>query len=524
MKTLSNELKNAIPPMPQSFENRIAETLKNLPVNAGLEKGMPIPRHARRLKKRSLAILIAAATALLAGTALAASYLLKMSGSKVGYFQHADSPDIAAQQDYFERQSDAVDEPLISDTEGGIEFLINNIAINDKTVTVFYSASRKEPLPAGIEALRGLIPRTTVAIGNDAVQSSYDSDRTVRRIGANTITWMDNYWMENGVPVNCTLTVSAEEVFGVSVNRSLDFEVDLSEVVANTRYALSGQTIHFEGSHDESNGELFWTHDVTISEVRIGKNDGVAVLVEPTPEDVRAEQQKLNAWQQARAKAMVEIPGGFASLSQAEIEAWEAAYDKVHPMPEETLGYSVPDYCAFVDFAILNDRGESLNVRCDGINGGGESAENELYFQPDFETKSLTFVPILGSGERVEKEIHFENQLNVPVEMYDGLTVTLTEVIKDQEKNEITLRYKEEGVQSIWRYAQCRFTDANGRQITDTGSTRSPDAPFRDNVTGIITNTVTFLDGYDLDQIHGALFEYSVPNIAYDKAVTVYFP
>lgn len=512
-------LSTALPKMPKAYADNVTSVLSSLPEKSGRKT-------KARLPKKTISLLVAAATLLLAGAALAAGILLKMQGSQIGFFDQLDDPDILAQQDYFERQSDAVDAPLSVQGETEGQLTVNNIAINEGTVTVFYTAESPDLLPEDPVSLRALTPITSVCIdgGEKSVSHPGGYNDTVRRTGERTMAFMESYYMgEADVPATCTLTVSAEEIFGKKTDWSMDFAVDMRELLADTRFAISGQKVHLEGMRDETKPPPYWTHDVVITEVRIGKNGGVAILHEETPEDIEIMMEQEREWQRALTAAIAETKGGYDKMTNEERWSWYAAFEKANPRKGPALGYDVPDFSPFVDFAILNDKGESLNARCDGITGGVGVSENRLYFQADYETKSLTFLPILGSGEHVEKELRFD-QVGTPIQMYDGLSVTLVEVIKDQAKNEITLRYKEEGVQSIWRYGVSRFTGKDGQPYSDTGSTSSPEAPFRDNVTNVITTTVTFLDGCDLDQLYGVLFAFDVPNIAYDQAVTVYFP
>ena len=70
-------------------------------------------RPCRRLTRRTALVLVAAATLLVSGAALAAGLVLSGKGSRIGFFSNTGDPELRAQQGYYERTSDAVGLSLI---------------------------------------------------------------------------------------------------------------------------------------------------------------------------------------------------------------------------------------------------------------------------------------------------------------------------------------------------------------------------------------------------------------------------
>ncbi len=522
------ELRAAVPEMPERYACSVQEALLQLPAReARRAKG------GRRLTKKALAALIAAAVLLATGTALAIGYVLQMRGSSISYFEHAGGAEMAARQDYYERQSDAVDAVLGEDGLGA-SVLVNNIAVNGGNVSVFYTATVHESVPENADSptLAALLPQTWIAVDGGKRRSHWSAGAkaTAKRAGEHTIVWMETYQLEGGVPTVCTLTVGADAFSGAGAWETA-FALDLTELAANTRVAMGVPVIHIDGT-----GSLlrwpYFDHDVTVKRVTIGKNGGEAVLGEWCPKDVRVQDmQGANpywTWRNDYDAGYLAHSDALLAMTPAEQDAWFAAYDAANPCPVESdFPNGAPEFAPFVNIAIVNDRGESLNAKLPGGYSGSwkhVEVENTLYFSADFGTKYIRLIPIIGT-EKETREVKIDlAALNVPVPCYEGFTVTMTEVVRDQARSELTLRFIEKGVKNVdATIGTICFTGADGERLTDLGSTMSADDPFRDDATGVTTQVVTFLDGCDLSRIHGAIFFYIVPILDEARAATVYF-
>ncbi len=106
--------------------------------------------------------------------------------------------------------------------------------------------------------------------------------------------------------------------------------------------------------------------------------------------------------------------------------------------------------------------------------------------------------------------------------MTDALTVTLLDVQVDTAKRAITISYREDGVTDASRYSKASVVDTSGAPIASTGSIMTPDAPFRDDATGIYTETLTFLsEDMDVTRVGGIVFRYSTPVLDEANALTI---
>lgn len=504
----------------------LAQAQTGSPVIA-LSTAKKAPR--RRLSSRMAIALAAAAILLLSGTALAVGLVLTGGGSKIGFFSDTNDPELKAQQGYYERASDAVDQPLTSSVEGDT-LTINNIAINRDRVTVFYTATSAAPLPNDAAA-----PAPWLSLDDGTRQQSLVKNVLAERADEWTLSCMQSFSLTEALPKTCTLTIGFDALFGQTGDWQHTFQVDLTQSSASTIAAYPNAVIRLVGTGDVDRAPYF-SHDVTIAAVMMDQTGGVLLLEEETPGDALYRDDTYRAW----ADGVTAAKAAYLATSPGKTEMdWEAQngpldeYLAVHPCPysnEEILAIlnassdsGLPSFLPFVSFAVFNDRGESLNPRCVGITGSSLSrtAQNKLYFTPDYETAYIRLVPILGSKGARSVNMMFD-ALNTPVAVYDGLTITLLDVQVDAAKRTITTSYREDGITAEDRYSKSRVLSASGTVLENCGSIVSSDAPFRDDTTGVYTETLTFLDNaFDVTSIRGIEFRYDEPALDEANAITI---
>lgn len=121
-------------PTPKGFDERMDALLYDLP-----EQVTPIKK--RRVPRTAACIGIAAA--LVVGAAAAAPTVLEMAQGVIGYFAQNSGSQYAEYQGKYEKYNAAVG---ISDTNGDQTLTIDNLAVDDSYMLVFYTLKSKTPL------------------------------------------------------------------------------------------------------------------------------------------------------------------------------------------------------------------------------------------------------------------------------------------------------------------------------------------------------------------------------------------
>nr|WP_297284401.1 DUF4179 domain-containing protein [uncultured Agathobaculum sp.] len=121
-------------PVPEGFDERMDALLHDLP-----EQVTPIKK--RRAPRTAVCIGIAAA--LVVGAAAAAPTVLEMARNAIGYFAQNSGSEYAEYQGKYEKYNAAVG---MSDTNGDQTLTIDNIAVDDSYMLVFYTLKSKTPI------------------------------------------------------------------------------------------------------------------------------------------------------------------------------------------------------------------------------------------------------------------------------------------------------------------------------------------------------------------------------------------
>lgn len=121
-------------PIPDGFDARIDALLHDLPAQAA-------PVKKRRPMRMAACIGIAAA--LVVGAAAAAPTVLEMARNAIGYFTQNSGSEYAEYQGKYEKYNAAVG---MSDTNGDQTLTIDNLAVDDSYMLVFYTLKSKTPI------------------------------------------------------------------------------------------------------------------------------------------------------------------------------------------------------------------------------------------------------------------------------------------------------------------------------------------------------------------------------------------
>ena len=121
-------------PIPEGFDSRMDALLDTLP--AGVQ-----PAKKRRAPR--LAVCIGIAAAMVVGAAAAAPAILKMAQGAVNYFQSGQESVYTPLQTEYERFNAAVG---MRQTVGGVTLTIDNIAVDDSYMSIFFTVSSETPL------------------------------------------------------------------------------------------------------------------------------------------------------------------------------------------------------------------------------------------------------------------------------------------------------------------------------------------------------------------------------------------
>lgn len=105
-----------------------------------------LPEQVTPIKKRRAprtAVCIGVAAALVVGAAAAAPTMLEMARNAIGYFAQNSGSEYAEYQGKYEKYNAAV---AMSDTNGDQTLTIDNIAVDDSYMLVFYTLKSKTPI------------------------------------------------------------------------------------------------------------------------------------------------------------------------------------------------------------------------------------------------------------------------------------------------------------------------------------------------------------------------------------------
>ena len=237
-------------PTPEGFDERMDALLHDLP-----EQVTPIKK--RRAPRTAVCIGIAAA--LVVGAAAAAPTVMEMARNAIGYFAQNSGSQYAEYQGKYEKYNAAVG---ISDTNGDQTLTIDNLAVDDSYMMVFYTLKSKTPIevrsgenvplstrinwtaPTFFAQVNGKQLDTTGAIENEAAMPD-----------AYTLTGMQRIVLKEALPDQFDLVLYDGGMSDIN-NSNFQFamSVDKSAVAVETLTVEPKQDFTVEFDYNSANG------------------------------------------------------------------------------------------------------------------------------------------------------------------------------------------------------------------------------------------------------------------------------
>ena len=468
-------------------------------------------------RRRALRIAVLAAALLLAGcaVAVAAGILLTGSGSRIGFFSDTDSSAIRAQQDYYERHSDALRDEVL-DEHGNKILTVENIAIHKDTISIFCSLENKRDQPS-----------ITLSINGGDERQPVRSERTDVGNGQSVMT---SFLVFPSVPESCTMTVRFTDADGTLLSVK-GYTVDLTQNRDDSVLILSGKTVQIKGEYSEEPTEPpyrpYHDHTVTIESIRIDRDGGCITLTEPILPQGPYTNEAYAAWAEARTAAKEayfrEHPGSTdleweqngqnvflqenpCPLTHEEIMALYSAYDEENPV----------SWDPFINFSVTDENGNSLMPQLEYYTGssGQGLAVNEILFTPREGMKAIRLTPLYYAGRTETVRAMFDSEPS------EGGKLELTSFSVDKQKRIVTVSYRVSGVRILDSFGDF-LLNREGEPVFP--NTEQSETRFMDAASGIVTTQFRILDpDWDMDQIGGYGQEWSVPYPDEEKTVTIY--
>ena len=471
----------------------------------------------KRMPSRGLLhIAIPAVMLLIAGTAVAAGILLTGKGSRIRFFSDTDQPAIRAQQDYYERHSDAVEDKAL-DAQGNTVLTVENIAIHRERVTVFYSTGAGQGEPFLSLSVNGGEEREPVSIQRADVGQAQST--------------MASFAVFPEVPRDCSLTVRFYGE-GRTLLSEMEYAVDLTQGGAEDLVILSGKTVHIDGTYSEEPEppyRPYHDHEVTVKSVRIDRDGGCVTLLEPILPQGPYTNEAYAAWAERRTIAKEaffgEHPGSTdlewerdgmpafletdpCPLTLDEINVLQAAYDAENEV----------SWDPFINFAVTDENGVSLMPQLEGYTGGSGQgpAVNEIRFTPREGMKTVRLTPLYYTGQQEIVKAMFEPAGDADAQG----KLELTSFSVDKQTRTVTVSYRTTGIRILDSYREF-LLDRQGEPVYPEAMYE--ETHFMDAATGTVTSKIVIVDeSWDMDQIGGYGQEWSVPYLDEEKSVTVY--
>lgn len=327
-------------PIPEDFDSRMDALLDTLP---------PQVQPARKRRAPRMAVCIGIAAAMVVGAAAAAPALLKMTQGTIDYFTQNNRSEYAEYQGKYEKYNAAVG---MSDTNGDQTLTIDNIAVDDSYMLVFYTLKSKTPIELA---------------GTDDEPQSWRVRWTAPTFFAQV----------NGKQLDTTGTVENETAMPDEYTLTGVRRIVLKEVLPD-QFDL---VLYDGGSSDISQSNFQFEMSVDKSTVAVE-----TLTVEPKQDftvDISAEYQgePIHLHYEPRIERISLSPfGSTITLSEAAVDP-------------------------LTSFVLRDDKGNYLPVLYTGSVGGSEISRATNTFEflgADLDTKSVTLIPYLDDGRSHE--------------------------------------------------------------------------------------------------------------------------
>lgn len=435
-------------PTPEGFDDRIANRLQSLPAPE---------RPTRRLPLRRAVVVGIAAALCLAGAA-AAPTVISMARGAINYFDSERHTAYGSQQDKFEAYNAAVG---LSQKNGERTLTIDNIAVDDSYLNVFYTLTSETPLalpstdatPAEIRVSLSA-PHFWAVIDGKKLEPTGTIESEAYAVDDRTLKGMERIALTRALPDEFELLLYTG---GTDAIKDAEFQFSL----AVDKSAVAVESLSVEPKID-------FTVDYSTVNRR---------------HDVRVERVSISPF------------GSTITLS-------EVASDP------------------FTAFVLRDDQGKYLTRLTAGSIGSGilrDRVSNVFEFLgADTDTKSITLIPIASDGQahRVTGAL---NALPLSDGTKGGVTLKSLDIREDK----AVAIFSSEGAAQLTT-TQFYLTDQTGKDLKLTGDTYLDSTIDRE--TGLITSTLYYpqATAEDLAKAHGVTFWQHDPlTLLEDQAVTI---
>ena len=485
-------------------------------------RSSPDAPHALPRARRAVFVL-AAVLLLIASAALAAGFLLRGQGSRIPFFSRGVTSIEHAQTGWQERNSDEV-LTVLPDANKEASLVIENIAFHEDELTIFFSFPEGDTPSLWIrvnggERIRG------------ARQGSVVRTKDGRSAGS------ISFYVFPKIPDECALTVGAEAPYDAAVQT---FRVDLNKRRSDARITFPGASIALPGTGDDPQTAPdgteyygpYYDHTVTVESVTVDRDGGRILLSEETPGEGPYADETFAAWTGAMDAAKEDFFREHPDLTEADwtprAEAWLAAnpcpltpeeigalweaYDETHPV----------SFVPFVNFAVLDENGASLQPWIPGISGGSRSGrtENTILFTPSEGLRSVTIVPLYYMGKEASLTLPRSGE-TAHADSCD-LSARILSFEADTERGTVTVSFRMNGVRLLDAWAGC-LVDRSGDRLA--WSLESDETPFFDPASGILTQEFRVREArWNPEEIGGYALTLFVPYRNDAEAVTIPLP
>lgn len=237
-------------PMPEGFDERMDALLHDLPAQV-----TPIKKH----RPARTAVCIGIAAALVVGAAAATPTVIQMAQGAIGYFTQNSGSEYAEYQGKYEKYNAAVG---LSDTNGDQTLTIDNLAVDDSYMLVFYTLKSSTPImlqgtdddpqtwrtkwtaPTFFAQINGKLLDTTGAIENEATMPD-----------AYTLTGVHRIVLKEALPDQFDLVLYDGGSSDINnANFQFEMSVDKSAVAVETLTVEPKQDFTVEFDYKSANG------------------------------------------------------------------------------------------------------------------------------------------------------------------------------------------------------------------------------------------------------------------------------
>ena len=235
-------------PIPEDFDSRMDALLDTLP---------PQVQPARKRRTPRLAVCIGIAAAMVVGAAAAAPALLKMTQGTIDYFTQNNRSEYADYQGKYEQFNAAVG---MSDTNGDQTLTIDNLAVDDSYMLVFYTLKSKTPIElAGTDdepqswRVRWTAPTFFAQVNGKQLDTTGTVENETAMPDEYTLTGVRRIVLKEVLPDQFDLVLYDGGSSDISQsNFQFEMSVDKSAVAVETLTVEPKQdfTVHFTGVND----------------------------------------------------------------------------------------------------------------------------------------------------------------------------------------------------------------------------------------------------------------------------------